>query len=166
MDATTRREHREIVGAAAPRREFLPALARVAQMRVRIDESRHHDAAPDILVQRAFDTRESLVGTSAPGRDDHPVARGDESVGDRTHVSGRRPYPRTLILQRLERQQTRAAACKRRRDPTAQAAGADDQYPGAGECSLVMTGHRLLADEQIGFVEPPEKQHAAVGNQL
>ena len=75
---------------------------------MRVDEARHHDTAPDILVQGAFGPGESLVRASVPGRDDHPVPGGDESVVDRAHIAGRRAYPRTLILERLERQQARA----------------------------------------------------------
>src|SRR5207253_8562483 len=43
------------------------------------------------------------------GRDDHPVPGGDKSIVDRTHIAGRWAYPGTLIPQRLERQQARAA---------------------------------------------------------
>src|SRR5206468_8644866 len=55
VDPAAGREDRQIISAAFPGREFLPALARVAEMRVRIDEAWHDDAALDIDIDRALD---------------------------------------------------------------------------------------------------------------
>src|SRR5439155_883014 len=57
VNASAGRQHREVIGAAATRRELLPPLSRVAEMGVRVDEAGHDDAAKDIAVDHALDTR-------------------------------------------------------------------------------------------------------------
>ena len=109
MDAAAAFEDGEIVRAALTRNEFVPPLARIAEMRVRIDESRHHDAPLGIDLARIRSALKVLPQFAAAGRDDDAVARREPAALDRADIAGRRSDPRALLFQRRKREQACAA---------------------------------------------------------
>src|SRR5207253_3756924 len=115
VDPTAGREHRKVVGAAAPTRELFPSFAGVAEMRVRVDEARHHHSAMDIDVDRVFHTLDRLERSAVTGRDDRAIACRDEPVHHRTDVARGRANARTLLPQRRQREEARAVKDEVRR---------------------------------------------------
>ena len=109
MDAAARGEHRQVVGPAPARRELLPALARVAEVRVRVDEPGHDDPPGDVALHRAVGAREALVRIAVARRDDRAVARCDPTARHHAYVAGGRTHPRPLVLERREREEPSAA---------------------------------------------------------
>src|SRR5437867_820119 len=79
VNASAGREDREVVGAASARRELLPALTRVAKMRVRIDEAGHDHTSFGIDVGRAVDALDGRMRAAVTRRDDRPFARASTS---------------------------------------------------------------------------------------
>jgi hypothetical protein len=71
-------------------------------MRVRIDESRHHDAALGIDLDRIGNSLEIPPTLSSTGRDNDAVACGDPSTFDRTHITCCRADPGLLIFERRQ----------------------------------------------------------------
>ncbi len=108
MDAAAALEDREIVGAALPRGELVPALARVAEVRVRIDEAGHDHTPADLTLHRAGGQLELLPAVATAGREDRAVARRDPAIVHRTDVAGGRSDTRLLGLEWSEREQARA----------------------------------------------------------
>ena len=104
MDAAAALEHSEVVGAAPPRRELVPALPGVAEVRVRVDEARHHHGTLGVNDARRARELERLPRIALAGRHDDAVARGDPAAVDRADVARRGAGARMLVLQRRERQ--------------------------------------------------------------
>src|SRR2546428_12214141 len=104
MDAAARGEARQVVGPAPARRDLLPALARVAEVRVRVDHPGHDHPPGDVTVHRALDTCEALVRVAVARRDDRSVTRGEPAAGDRADVARGGTHARPLLLERRERE--------------------------------------------------------------
>ena len=115
VDASPGGQHREVVRAAPSGGELLPPLARVAEVGVWIDEAGHDDATLDVDVDRAVDPLDHLVRAAVTGRDDRAVARRDEPIHHRADIARRGADAGTLLLQRLQRQQSRAVKDEVRR---------------------------------------------------
>ena len=109
VNASAGRQHREVIGAAAARRELFPPLSRVAEMGVRVDEAGHDDAAKDVAVDHALDQLDEPVRVPVAGRDDRAIPRRHPPVREDADISGRGPDPRTLLFQRGEREKAGSA---------------------------------------------------------
>ena len=109
VDPAAPLEHGEIVGATLSRRELVPPLTRVAEVRVRIDEAGKDDTAPHLAFDRTGGQLELLPAIAAAGRQDRPVACHEPAVVDGADVAGRRPDPRLLQPEGRERQQAGTA---------------------------------------------------------
>ena len=97
MDATAALENGKIVRAASSSDELIPPLTRIAEMRVRIDESRHDNASLGVDLHRLRHELEILPRVAAPSPDNDAVTRREPPAIDRAHVAGCRTDAGLLI---------------------------------------------------------------------
>ena len=109
MDAAATLEHREVIRTTPPRHELVPPLARITEMRVRVDEPGHHDAPFGIDLDRFRRALEVMPRVATTGRDNDAVARCEPTAVDRADVACRRADARLLILERRQCEKTRAS---------------------------------------------------------
>jgi hypothetical protein len=108
MDPTAALEDREIVRPTPPGDELIPALTRIAKMRMRVDEPRHDD--PTLSIDLA-DIRRALQGLprfTSTGSDNDPVSRSEPPAVDGTHVASRCSHARPLVAKRRQGEKSRA----------------------------------------------------------
>src|SRR5439155_9276690 len=109
MYAAATLEHREVIRTTPPRHELVPPLARITEMSVRIDETRHHDAALGIDLDRFRRALEVMPRVATTGRDNDAVARCEPTAVDRADVACRRADARLLFLEWRQCEKTRTS---------------------------------------------------------
>jgi hypothetical protein len=109
VDAASALEDGEVVGAALPRHELVPALARIAEMRMCVDEAGHDDAPLGVDLDRVSGAIKFLPAVSATRRDNDAVACREPSAFDRAHIACRRADTRLLVTERCKREKPSAS---------------------------------------------------------
>src|SRR5687768_6141320 len=105
MNAAAAFKDGEIVRATLARHEFVPPLACIAEVGVRIDESRHDDPTLSVELDRIRRALKVLPRISSAGGDHDAVARSEPTTFDRADITGGRPDAWALLFERRKREQ-------------------------------------------------------------